>query len=455
VVTLLEQLRNANEQLAISAMRAQDVAEQAAAARAAAEATNRLKDEFLAMVSHELRTPLSAVLGCAHLLGRAQLDRAGTLRAVGIIERNARAAARIIDDLLDVSRILGGDIRLGREAVDLRAVIQEALDALRLSAQDKGIDLTFVAPAVRVAVEGDALRLTQVVENLLSNAVKFTPPGGRIEVRLTAAGPQAEVQVADTGQGITPEFLPHLFERFTQAKVATTRQGGIGLGLAIVKALVERQGGSVSAGSPGAGKGATFTVQLPLLAPDDAAEVERVPPADEPAIAPARLDGTRVLVVEDDADAREVLCLVLEMAGAKVEAAGSVRGALRAFDGFRPDVLVTNIGMPDEDGYGLIRHVRAREVGAGGHVPAIALTGYVSAEDNARLLAAGFQVHLPKPLDPDALVSAVASLATGGGVPGVQGGGSRGITVPRGLGGAPWSDLREPARGLARRRAGR
>ena len=203
--------------------------------------------------------------------------------------------------------------------------------------------------------------MTQVVENLLSNAEKFTPPGGRIEVRLTSAGPQAEIQVADTGQGITPEFLPHLFERFTQAKKATMRQGGLGLGLAIVKALVERHGGSVRADSPGAGRGATFTVRLPVLSPHEVAEVERVNIGDTTAAAPARLDGVRVLLVEDDADAREVLGLLLEIAGAKVEAVGSVRGALRAFDGFRPDVLVSDVGMPDDDGYALIRHVRARE----------------------------------------------------------------------------------------------
>ena len=408
--SLLDQVRDANEQLVVSSMQAQDLADQAAAARADAETANRLKDEFLAMVSHELRTPLSAVLGCAHLLGRAQLDPAGTVNAIRIIERNARAAARIIDDLLDVSRIIGGNIRLDPRPVDLSAVIQEGLDALRLDAHEKGINVTFVAPPVPVSVSADPFRLTQVFENLLSNAVKFTARGGRIEVRLTSAGPQAEIQVADTGQGIIPEFLPHLFERFTQAKMATTRQGGIGLGLTIVKSLVERHGGSVHADSPGAEKGATFTVRLPLLSPHEAAKIEPVGIALPTPTAPARLDGLRILLVEDDADAREVLRLLLEIAGAKVEAVGSVRGALRAFDGFRPDVLVTDIGMPDEDGYALIRHVRAREAD-GGHIPAIALTGYVTSEDRAHLLAAGFQTHLPKPVEPDTLVAAIASLA--------------------------------------------
>lgn len=409
--SLLDQLRDANEKLVVSSMGAQDLADQADAARADAETADRLKDEFLAMVSHELRTPLSAVLGCAHLLDCGQLDPARTMKMIHVIARNAKAAARIIDDLLDVSRIIGGDIRLDRLHVDLGAVIQDALDALRLAAQDKAIDLTFVGVAVPALVAGDALRLTQVIENLLSNAVKFTPPGGRIEVRLTSAGPQAEIQVVDTGQGITPEFLPHLFERFTQARTATMRQGGLGLGLALVKALVERHGGSVHADSPGAGRGATFTVRLPVLSPHEVAEVERVNIADTTAAAPARLDGVRVLLVEDDADAREVLGLLLEIAGAKVEAVGSVRGALRAFDGFRPDVLVSDVGMPDDDGYALIRHVRAREVD-GGHIPAIALTGYVSSEDHARLLAAGFQTHLPKPVEPDTIVAAIASLAS-------------------------------------------
>ena len=407
---LLDQLRDANEQLVVSSMQNQTLADEAAAARADAETANRLKDEFLAMVSHELRTPLSAVLGCAHLLDRGQLDPAQATQATHVIERNARAAARIIDDLLDVSRIIGGGIHLDRQPVDLSAVVQEALDSLRLAADAKGINVIFIDRAVPEPVAGDSLRLTQVVENLLSNAVKFTPRGGRIEVRLNSAGSQVEIQVADTGQGISPEFLPHLFDRFSQANAGTTRQGGIGLGLAIVKALVEGHGGSVHADSPGLGKGATFTVRLPALSPHELAQCERVGAADSVAAVPARLDGLKILLVEDDADARDVLRLILEIAGAKVEAAGSVRAALCTLDGFRPDVLVSDIGMPDEDGYVLIRHVRAREA-AGGNMPAIALTGYVTPEDSACLRAAGFQMHLRKPPDPDEIVAAVASLA--------------------------------------------
>jgi CheY-like chemotaxis protein len=240
--------------------------------------------------------------------------------------------------------------------------------------------------------------------------VKFTPSGGHITVRLTVAGSEAEIRVADTGRGFPPEFLPHLFERYVQENTATTRQGGIGLGLAIVKTLVERHGGTVHANSPGEGKGATFTVRLPVLAPHEVAEPDRGATADAAtAAAPVRLDNLSILLVEDDADARGVLRLVLEIAGAKVEAVGSVREALRALDRFRPDVLISDIGIPDEDGYALIRHVRAREVD-GRRIPTVALTGYVSAEDHARLLAAGFQIHLRKPVEPSTIEAAVASL---------------------------------------------
>lgn len=408
--SLLDQLRDANEQLVVSAMRAQDLADQAVAARAEAETANALKNEFLTMVSHELRTPLSAVLGSAHLLDSRQLDPAQTTHAIHVIERNAKAAARIIDDLLDISRIIGGTLRLDHQPVDLGAVIREALDAVSFVAEAKAIDVTFLDHPLSTPVAGDSLRLTQVVENLLSNAVKFTPRGGRIEVRLTSAGSQVEIQVADTGQGIGPEFLPHLFERFSQAKMVSTRQGGIGLGLAIVRTLVERHGGSVHADSPGVGQGATFTVRLPLLSPQERAQLKPIVVNEAPAAGPARLDGIKVLLVEDDADARTVLRLLLEIAGAKVEAVGSVRRALQTFDSFRPDMLVTDIGLPDEDGYALIRDVRAREED-GGHIPAIALTGYVTSEDSARLRAAGFQVHLRKPVEPDEIVATIAALA--------------------------------------------
>jgi signal transduction histidine kinase/ActR/RegA family two-component response regulator len=412
--SLLDQLRDANEQLVVASMRAQDLADQADVSRADAETANRLKDEFLAVVSHELRTPLNAVLGWAHLLGGGQLDPARTVNAIHTIERNAKALARIIDDLLDISRIIGGTVRIDPLPVDLVAVIQGALDEIRLVAEAKAVTLRFTCQAAPKPVGGDALRLQQVVANLLSNAVKFTPSGGKVEVRLTSTDARAEIQVIDTGQGIAAAFLPHIFERFTQADTATTRrQGGVGLGLAIVKALVEQHGGTVQADSPGPGRGATFTVRIPVLAPQEADEFERREEATS--ATPARLDGVRVLLAEDDADGRQALTLILELAGAEVTAVESVRAALSVVDGLRPDVLVSDVGMPGEDGYALIRHVRSRDASRGETIPAIALTGYVSSDDRARLLAAGFQVYLRKPVEPSELIAEVASLAAFGG----------------------------------------
>jgi CheY-like chemotaxis protein/two-component sensor histidine kinase len=365
-------------------------------------------------VSHELRTPLNAILGWAHLLGGEQIDPSRTLNALHIIERNAKALTRIIDDLLDSSRIIGGTMRIDPLPVDFVAVIQGALDEIQPLAEAKDVNVTFTCHVVPGPVGGDALRLQQIVANLLSNAIKFTPSGGKVRVRLTSTDTLAEIQVADTGQGIAEQFLPTIFERFTQADPSTTRrQGGIGLGLAIVKALVERHGGTVHAESPGVGKGATFTVHIPVLDPQEVDEAERRDNAGTTRATPARLDGLSVLLVEDNADGRQVLTIVLQIAGAKVEAVGSVREARSAFNGFRPDVLVSDIGMPDEDGYALIRHVRTRDVNHGGNTPAIALTGYVSSEERDRLLAAGFQAHVHKPVEPAEIVAVVAALATG------------------------------------------
>ena len=411
---LLDQLRGANEQLVVSSMRAQELADDAEASRAEAVAANRSKDEFLAVVSHELRNPLNAVLGWARLLGSGQLDPARTANAIGTIERNAKAVARIIDDLLDMSRMIGGIIRMEAQPVDLVAVIQGAIDEAHPAAQAKPLRLTFTRPVVPDPVTGDAVRLQQVFANLLSNAIKFTPSDGHVEVTLTSAGSRVEIRVADTGQGIDAEFLPNIFERFSQADSSTTRrQGGLGLGLAIVRALVEQHGGTVQAESPGRGLGATFTVRLPLLSAEEAGDAERraIRDATTAADRPARLDGIRVLLIDDDDDGRTMLTILLELAGAEVAAAGSVHEALTLLDTMRPDVIVSDVGMPDEDGFALIRRVRAREVEGGGSVPAIALTGYVRSEDRARLLAAGFQQHLRKPLEPDEIVAAIASLA--------------------------------------------
>jgi len=413
--SLLDRLREANEQLVVGSMRAQEFADQAEAARADAEAANRLKDEFLANVSHELRTPLNAVLGWAHLLGGGQLDPQRALNAIRTIERNGRLLASIIDDLLDASRILGGRLRIEPLPVDLVAVIQGALDEVRLAAEAKGVHISVTCPQAPDPVAGDTLRLQQVIANLLSNAVKFTPAGGQIRIQVTSVGSHAEVQVADTGQGIDPAFLPRIFDRFAQAESSTTRrQGGLGLGLSIVRGLVEHHGGTVHAGSPGVGHGATFTVRLPVRAASEASETGAPPVAATTAAAAAqcRLDGIRVVLVEDDPDGRQVLALLLELAGAKVSSFGSVQDALTQLDLLQPHVIVSDVGMPGEDGFALIRRLRAREVQRGGRtLPAIALTGYVGSEYRTRILAAGFQAHVGKPVDPDEIVAAVASLA--------------------------------------------
>jgi signal transduction histidine kinase/CheY-like chemotaxis protein len=384
------------------------------AARVEAESANRLKDEFLAVVSHELRNPLNAILGWTRLLGGHHLGPERARYAVGTIERNAKGLARIIDDLLDVSRIVGGGVRIDPAPVDLVAVVQGALDEIYPSAEAKAVKARLTCQAAPDPVAGDTVRLQQVVANLLSNAVKFTPTGGHVEIRLGQVGSEAEIQVSDTGQGIDAAFLPHIFERFTQADASTTRrQGGLGLGLTIVRALVERHGGTVRAESPGPGRGATFTVRLPVLSGHEASDAE-TPGGLAGATAPAsraQLDGIRVVLVEDNDDERHLLTVMLEIAGAKVAPAASVREAVAIVETIRPDVIVSDIGMPDEDGYALLRRVRAREAQIGGDaIPAIALTGHAAPEDRARLLAAGFQMHLLKPAEPDEIISAVASL---------------------------------------------
>jgi len=409
-------------------MRAQELAEEAEvtaeearAARDDAETANRLKDEFMALVSHELRTPLNAVLGWARLLGSGQLDPERAVNAVRTIERNAEALTRIIDDLLDASRIFGGSIRAESVPVDLVAVIQAAMDQIRLAAEAKGLRMIFSCATPPDPVAGDALRLQQVVSNLLSNAVKFTTQGGRIDVALKSEESYAEIQISDTGQGIDPAFLPRIFDRFTQADSSTTRrQSGLGLGLAIVRGLVAHHAGSVTAESAGLGKGATFTVRLPLLiSVSDATQgyagqgYAQAAVARSSAARHIRLDGIQVILVEDNRDSREVLALILELAGATVTSFGSVEEALGAFDALRPHVIVSDIGMPDNDGFSLIERVRSREAERGNAaVPAIALTGLVRPEDRTRILAAGFQTHLRKPVEPDEVVATIASLAS-------------------------------------------
>jgi PAS domain S-box-containing protein len=382
-----------------------------------AQEANRIKDEFLATVSHELRTPLTAILGWLHLLrnGRPEQVR----RAIDTIERNAHSQARIVEDILDVSRIVSGKLLLQLERLELGNVLHAAIDTVRATAEQKRIDLVVsIDPSALGAggeTTGDPARLQQIVWNLLSNAIKFTPNGGRVELRLERVPAGHRLSVEDNGQGIRADFLPHVFERFRQADSAPTRAyGGLGLGLAIVRHLVELHGGHVAVESPGEGRGATFTVVLPLpsLAP-----VEDAPPPRSSANGstlvplPRALDGLRILVVDDDADGRDFIVAVLDEHGALVTAASSASMARDELAKATPDVLISDIGMPGEDGYALIGQVRALGVEHGFWFPALALTAYAQASDRNRALSAGYQAHLTKPIVPDALVSAVAKLA--------------------------------------------
>ncbi|HEX8293113.1 MAG TPA: PAS domain S-box protein [Pyrinomonadaceae bacterium] len=386
-------------------------------ARAEAEQANRLKDEFLATVSHELRTPLTAILGWAHLLRGGGLPGDGAVRALETIERNARSQSQLIDDLLDVSRIVTGKLRLDVVPVTPHSFIDAAVEAVRPAAEAKGVRLQKVVDTGVETVMGDPARLQQVVWNLLTNAVKFTPRGGRVQVRLERVNSHVEIAVADTGEGIAPEFLPHVFERFRQADQRTTRQhGGLGLGLAIVRHLVELHGGTVRADSGGEGAGSTFTVELPV-APIHRREdaEERLHPAARDTLpaheCPERLDGLRVLVVDDEDDARQLISTGLGQCGAEVVTASSARAALEALAGSKFDVLVSDIGMPGEDGYELIRRVRALPHAAGGRTPAVALTAYARTEDRLRAMRAGFEIHVSKPVELTELVVVIANLA--------------------------------------------
>ena len=382
--------------------------------RRQAEDANRMKDEFLATLSHELRTPLNAMLGWAQVLRLGKIDEAAAARALETIERNARVQAQLIADLLDVSRIITGKLRLDVQAVELPRIIEAALDSVRPGADAKGIHLDVRLDPLSSPVMGDADRLQQVVWNLLSNAIKFTPQSGLVEVRLRLDGGSAEIRVRDTGAGIRPDFLPYVFDRFRQAESTITRShGGLGLGLSIVRHLVELHGGSVAVLSEGEGTGAEFTVRLPvrLSVPEGAVLTQSVDTKAGVWDNPSLLDGVRVLVVEDEEDTRELLLASLRQCGAEVTAASSVAEALASLDRTLPDVLVSDLAMPDEDGYSLIRKVRSRDPEAGGKIPAAALTAYARAEDRVRALASGFQRHLPKPVEPADLITLVASLA--------------------------------------------
>jgi signal transduction histidine kinase len=395
--------------------RARTLAEELRLARDRAEEGTRLKDEFLATVGHELRTPLAAILGWARMLQGGSLSAEKSKRAVDAIVRNAVAQNQIVDDLLDVSRIISGRLRLDIDFVDISRVVNASIDAVRVAAEAKGVAVQVVVNPEAGVIRGDFGRLQQVMANLLTNAVKFTPRGGRVYLTLRRVDSSVEIEVADTGRGIAPEFLPHVFERFTQQEGSNTRKsGGLGLGLAIVRHLVELHGGTVTAHSDGEGRGATFIVKLPLVpvraslpAPNLATSSV---PIDQIAF-PIELRGLRVLVVDDELDARQLVQSVLEAGQAEVQVAASSAEALQMIRVKKPDVIVSDIGMPEADGYDFIRKLRQLSRDDGGRIPAVALTAYARAEDRRKALIAGFQNHAAKPMDPQELVVVIANLA--------------------------------------------
>ncbi|MEH1911334.1 MAG: ATP-binding protein [Nostoc sp.] len=376
-----------------------------------AQEANRIKEEFLAIVSHELRTPLNSMLGWVQVIRNRKSDEATTSKALETIERNAKLQRNLIEDILDISRIVQGQVRLNIRKVNLIPIIQAAIETVHPTSEIKDIQVEYNFDSSVGQIMGDAERLQQVVWNLLSNAVKFTPSGGRVEVNLQQVNSNAQITVSDTGKGISADFLPCIFERFRQADSTTTRaDSGLGLGLAIVNHLVEMHSGTVYAVSKGEGQGATFTVLLPLVEPqaeqlikESEVKVDNLSP----------LDGLQILVVDDNADTRELIAFILEQSGAQVTAVSSVGEALEAVVRLKLDVLVSDIGMPDEDGYSLIRKVRAQEAEQGEKIRAVALTAFARDEERRLALQAGFHVHLSKPIEPDELVTVVANLVKG------------------------------------------
>ena len=385
------------------------------AARSEAERVGRMKDEFLATLSHELRTPLNAILGWAQILSNGEQSGEDYRHGLEIIERNARSQAELIEDLLDMSRIISGKLRLDVREVDPTAFINAAIETIGPAADAKAIRIKRVLDPKAGPVSGDANRLQQVVWNLISNAIKFTPKGGNVQVRLERVNSQIEVSIADSGQGIAPEFLLHVFDRFRQADGSTTRKvSGLGLGLAIVKQLVELHGGSVRVSSAGEGRGATFTMALPVKAVHDLPdESVRVHPAARQRMVfrPIRLQGLKVLIVDDEPDARDLLKRLLTDCDAVVSIAASAAEAMESIRSQIPDVLVSDIGMSEMDGYELVKRVRALAADSGGKIPAVALTAFARSEDRARALLAGYSAHVAKPVDPMELVATVAAVS--------------------------------------------
>lgn len=384
------------------------------AARAEAEQANRTKDEFLATLSHELRTPLSAILGWSHLVRSGKLDESQMSRALETIERNARSQSQLIDDLLDVSRIITGKLQIEARPVDLNAVIEAAIDAVRPAFEAKAIHFESEVEADAGLVAGDPTRLQQIFWNLFSNAVKFTHEQGRVRVKTTRTPSGIRISVSDSGVGITPEFLPYIFDRFRQADGSTTRvHGGLGLGLSIVKHLVQLHQGNVEVQSEGKNKGSCFTITLPAAAPASAPAPENSVKAEPegnglPASYAKALKGLRILVVDDEVDSRDLVSAILMRCGSEVNCCESAAEALKAIRDWKPDLLVSDIGMPNEDGYSLIEKVRKMKSKRGRQTPAVALTAYVTNEDRERALAAGFRLHVSKPIEPANLVMLIA-----------------------------------------------
>jgi CheY-like chemotaxis protein len=384
-------------------------------AREEAERVGRLKDEFLATVSHELRTPLNAILGWATLLRRLEPGSTDHLRGLETIERNARVQVQIIADLLDMGRIISGKVQLDIQPIDLQDVISAAIDAVKPSTEARKLRLRVTLDARAGRLRGDAGRLQQVFWNLLTNAVKFTPAGGRIDVVLERVNSHVEVTVEDSGIGIKPEFLSFVFDRFRQGDASTTRRhGGLGLGLSIVKHLVELHGGSVRVKSPGEGQGATFVVALPIsvIRTEDTGRYERpsFSDVDVESIGLPSLAGARALVVDDESDARTLICRLIEEQGGQCRVAASAMEAFAIVAEGAINVLISDIGMPDVDGYELIRKIRAMQGSTSRNIPAIALTAYARAEDRQRALLAGYQMHVAKPVEPRELIAGIASL---------------------------------------------
>jgi len=380
------------------------------AARELAEANSRIKDEFLAAVSHEIRAPLNAITGWTQLLVNGGLDESEKTHALDTIQRNVRSQSQIIEDLLDISRIVAGQMRLELKPIDLVESINSAFESVLPTARSKSIEILKSVPERSPFVMGDSSRLQQILWNLLTNAIKFTEPGGTVKIDLSELNDFAELSISDSGQGISPEFLPFVFDRFRQAEGGSKRrQGGLGLGLSIVKNLIEMHGGEISAESRGEGSGARFTLMLPLLMLDEEHAAGARPDSEvnrhHPDIA-----GCRILIVEDDADSREMLDILLQTLSVKTATAATAAEALICLSTFKPDVLISDLGLPEVDGYDLIKHIRSLSPDEGGSIPAVALTGFASVEEKKRVKSAGFDWHLAKPIDYAKLIEAIGQI---------------------------------------------